>query len=134
MPKRGKSRSYQKAKRKRRTAKKKQFDVNKLINIAVKTGKTIIGTERLKKYITKESLELIILANNCPEEIRMSIELMNSSMEEKIEVFNYPFSSWELGAAAGKPFMIASMGLIDPGDSTLIQDLDKARKVVAPPT
>ncbi|MHA1821807.1 MAG: 50S ribosomal protein L30e [Promethearchaeota archaeon] len=129
MSPRGKNQGIQKAKRRKRTSKKKELDINKLINIAVKTGKTIIGTETLKKYINVNDLKLIILAKNCPEEIRTDIELLTkSSGDESIPIFYYPNSSLELGTAAGKPFMIASMGIIDPGNSSILDAVSKLSK------
>lgn len=128
MSKRGLSQGIQKVTRRRGGKKKKGVDINKLINIAVKTGKTVIGTDTLKKYINTEDLKLIVLAKNCPEDIKVSIELLAQAKEEPIEIFRYPFSSWDLGAAGGKPFMVASMGIIDPGDSSILDNLDKIRK------
>lgn len=128
MSKRGLSQGLQKITRRRGGKKKKGVDINKLINIAVKTGETIIGTKRLKKYINTNDLKLIVLANNCPDEIRVSIELLAQAKDEPIEIFNYPFSSWDLGAAGGKPFMIAAMGIIKPGDSSILDNLEKIRK------
>ncbi|MCP4760371.1 MAG: 50S ribosomal protein L30e [archaeon] len=126
MSKRGKD-GIQKAKRRKRSSKKKEFDINKLVNIAVKTGDTIIGTNTLKKYINTNDLKLIILANNCPIEIKSTIETLTSVKEESIPIYTYPFSSWDLGTAAGKPFMVTAMGIINAGDSTLLDAIQKIK-------
>ena len=66
MSKRGRPPSMVKAKRRKRTSKKKEFDINKLVNSAVKTGKVIIGTDSLRKFINiSEGLKIIILYMIC---------------------------------------------------------------------
>ena len=122
-----KAQGEMKEKRRKRTSKKKSLDINKLVNIAVKTGKTVIGTKTLKKYLNTEDLKLIIMAKNCPTDIRMSVELLANAKEEAIKIYEYPNSSWDLGTAAGKPFMIACMGIIDPGDSSLLDVISKLK-------
>ncbi|MHA1452984.1 MAG: 50S ribosomal protein L30e, partial [Promethearchaeota archaeon] len=108
-------------KRRKRTSKKKEFDVNKQVNIAVRTGKTVIGTKSVLKHITTKDFRIIILAQNCPSDLKSRIETMiNSKPTDRIPIYSYPNSSWELGTAAGKPHMIAAMGIINPGDSSIL--------------
>jgi large subunit ribosomal protein L30e len=117
------SEGMQKEKRRKRTSKKEEFDINKLVNIAIKTGKSVIGTDNLKKQLFSGDVKLVILASNCPEDIKNSI---NSLIKSKgIESYTYPYTSWDLGAAAGKPFMVASLGIIEPGDSTILDAIKK---------
>jgi large subunit ribosomal protein L30e len=121
MAKRGRSESDMKMKRRKRTSKKKEFDINKQVNIAVRTGKTVIGSKSVLKHITTNDFRIIILAQNCPLDLKSRIETMiNSKETDRIPVYNYPNSSWELGTAAGKPHMIAAMGIISPGDSSIL--------------
>jgi len=121
MAKRGRSDADMKMKRRKRTSKKKEFDVNKQVNIAVRTGKTVIGTKSVLKHITTKDFRIIILAQNCPSDLKSRIETMiNSKQTDRIPIYNYPNSSWELGTAAGKPHMIAAMGIINPGDSSIL--------------
>jgi len=121
MAKRGRSDADMKMKRRKRTSKKKEFDVNKQVNIAVRTGKTVIGTKSVLKHITTKDFRIIILAQNCPSDLKSRIETMiNSKPTDRIPIYSYPNSSWELGTAAGKPHMIAAMGIINPGDSSIL--------------
>jgi large subunit ribosomal protein L30e len=121
MAKRGRTDSDMKMKRRKRTSKKKEFDINKQVNIAVRTGKTVIGTKSVLKHINTNDFRVIILAQNCPSELKNRIEVMiNSKESNQIPIYNYPSSSWELGTAAGKPHMIAAMGIISPGDSSIL--------------
>jgi len=111
----------QKAKRRKRTSKAKEFDINKLVNIAVKTGKVIIGSRSVKKYLSTNNLKMIIFAKNCPQHILNDFRNILRDKENEILIYTYPFSSWELGTAAAKPFMIATLGIIEPGDSNIIE-------------
>ena len=121
MAKRGRSADDMKMKRRKRTSRKKEFDINKQVNIAVRTGKTVIGTNSVLKHITTNDFRVIILAQNCPPDLKTRIEAMINSKESvRIPIYNYPSSSWDLGTAAGKPHMIAAMGIISPGDSSIL--------------
>ncbi|MHA1733006.1 MAG: 50S ribosomal protein L30e [Promethearchaeota archaeon] len=105
----------------RRPKKKKEFDINKNINIAVKTGRVYIGTKSVMRKIRFEDLPLIIVANNCPKNLLSEIRNHLSVAGSETPVYTYPFSSWELGMACGKPFMVASLGIEDPGDSEVFK-------------
>ena len=129
MAKRGRTDSDMKMKRRKRTSKKREFDINKQVNIAVRTGKTVIGTKSVLKHINTSDFRVIILAQNCPEEIKTRIETMlNAKPTNTIPVYNYPNSSWELETAAGKPHMIAAMGIINPGDSSILDVVTSQNK------
>ena len=121
MAKRGRTDADMKMKRRKRTSKKKEFDINRQVNIAVRTGKTVIGTKNVIKHINTDDFRVIILAQNCPLEYKSQIEIMvKSSESNQIPIYYYPSSSWELGTAAGKPHMIAVLGIINPGDSSIL--------------
>ncbi len=121
MAKRGRTDADMKMKRRKRTSKKQEFDINKQVNIAVRTGKTVIGTKSVLKHITTKDFRIVILAQNCPSDLKSRIETMiNSKETDRIPIYHYPNSSWELGTAAGKPHMIAAMGIISPGDSSIL--------------
>ncbi|MBN2156305.1 MAG: 50S ribosomal protein L30e [Candidatus Lokiarchaeota archaeon] len=128
MAKRGRTDADMKMKRRKRTSRKKEADINKLINVCVKTGKTVIGTQSVLNYINTDSFRVIILAQNCPANIQSQIEAMiNAKHENRIPVYEYPNSSWELGTAAGKPHMIAVMGIINPGDSSILDVISQQK-------
>ncbi|MHA1340984.1 MAG: 50S ribosomal protein L30e [Promethearchaeota archaeon] len=123
MSRRSKTLGVQKAKRRKRTSKAKEFDINKLVNIASKTGKIIIGSKSVKKYLHTNDLKMIIFANNCPQSILDEFNNLLKNRKDEILIYQYPFSSWELGAAAAKPFMIATMGIVEAGDSNIIEEV-----------
>ena len=121
MARRARTDADMKMKRRKRTSKKREFDINRQVNIAVRTGKTIIGSKSLLKYINTNDLQVIILAQNCPGNLKERIEtLINAKEANRIPIYHYPNSSWDLGTAAGKPHMIAALGIINPGDSSIL--------------
>ncbi len=97
------------------------IEIGRELKKSIKTGKVIIGSRRTKKAVEKEEAKLVILSSNCPEEIRKG---MKKAFDDEI-VFEYPGSSLSLGIACGKPFPIASLCIIDPGESEILKVLKK---------
>ena len=117
-------RGQEKLKRRKRTSAKATFDENKEINVAVKTGKVLVGAKKVITQLSTGSLKLIILANNTPAETLERISLLNNCLESPIPVFTTKSTSWDLGAACGKPYWISSIGVIEAGDSSILKVID----------
>jgi len=101
------------------------IDVNKAIGAAVKTGKVLFGAGNALKSAKAGRARLIILASNCPVEVREDIEYFGGLSEVPLVIYNG--SSLDLGAACGKPFMVSVLTVREPGDSDVLR-LIKARK------
>ena len=101
-------------------------DISKSIRIAVKTGVVVIGFESTLKAIKKGKARLVILARNPEEDLREQIEYY--SRLSQIPVYEFKSSSWDLGSTCGKPFMISTMAIQEPGDSSIIQIVTGGRK------
>lgn len=114
----------QKLKRRKRSSAKTVFDENKEINVAVKTGKVLIGTRSVMKELASGNLHLLILASNTPKEIQNEITMYNNCLEEPVPIYNSKNSSWELGAVCGKPFWIALLGVLDEGNSSILNAIE----------
>jgi large subunit ribosomal protein L30e len=117
------------AKRKSKTAadkvdlsrkKTKEFDVDTNIKVAYKTGKIIYGKNQVLKNLRENPFKMLIVSNNCPAELIKQLNYYNSLLKDKLFIYNYKGSSWDLGLACAKPYMISVMGVIDFGDSDLI--------------
>jgi len=104
-----------------RKKKEKEFDVKKNINIAVKSGNVVIGSKRTIQEMRHKSFKMILLADNCPVNIKNKIIYQNTLLEDPISIYEFNQSSWELGLACGKPFMVATLGVYDEGDSDLFK-------------
>jgi large subunit ribosomal protein L30e len=62
---------------------------------------------------------MIIIANNCPDELESQLNYYNSLINNSMFIHRYKGTSWELGLAMGKPYMISVIGINDFGDSAL---------------
>ena len=63
---------------------------------------------------------MLIVSSNCPTELVNQINYYNSLLKDKLFIYKYKGSSWDLGLACAKPYMISVIGVIDFGDSDLI--------------
>jgi large subunit ribosomal protein L30e len=98
----------------------KEFDVDTNIKVAYKTGKMIYGKSQVLRQIRQDPFKMIIIANNCPEELETQLRYYNSLINNSVYIHRYQGSSWELGLAMGKPYMISVIGINDFGDSDLM--------------
>jgi large subunit ribosomal protein L30e len=99
----------------------KEFDVDTNIKVAYKTGKITYGKNQvLKNLKANNPYKMLIVSNNCPTDLLAQLSYYNSLLKDKIFLYNYNGSSWDLGLACAKPYMISVIGVIDFGDSDLI--------------
>ncbi|MBN2109823.1 MAG: 50S ribosomal protein L30e [Methanosarcinaceae archaeon] len=90
------------------------INIDKALIKVIRTGKVIIGSNRTVDAAVKKEAKMVVLAENCPREIREKVESTN------VPVLNYPGTGTELGPACGKPFIIAAMAIIDSGESDIL--------------
>lgn len=98
----------------------KEFDIDTNIKVAYKTGKIIYGKKQILKELRQNPFKMLIIANNCPKELENQLNYYNSLMKNKLFIYKYKGSSWDLGLACAKPYMISVIGVIDSGDSDLL--------------
>jgi large subunit ribosomal protein L30e len=94
-------------------------DINKAIATAVKTGKVLFGSNNAMRSVRTKRAKLILLAENCPNRAREDIEYY--SKLSAIPVVIYNGTSIDLGAACGKPFMVSTLTVREPGDSDILK-------------
>lgn len=90
------------------------MDIIRALKIAIRTGKVLIGSKSSINAVNSGKAKMIILANNCPKAVRETIE------QKEVSIFEFPESSVDLGSACGKPFSIAALAVLDPGESELL--------------
>ncbi|MHA2034840.1 MAG: 50S ribosomal protein L30e [Promethearchaeota archaeon] len=100
--------------------KKKEFDIDTNLKVAMNTGKFIYGKKQVLKYLRNESFKMIIIAKNCPSDLEAQLNYYVSLMKDKTYVHRYKGSSWDLGLACAKPYMISIIGVVQEGDSDLL--------------
>ncbi len=98
----------------------KVFDVDTNIKVAYKTGKLIYGKSQVLNQLRQKPFKMLIIANNCSVELDAQLNYYNSLMNDNLFIHRYHGSSWELGLAMGKPYMISIIGINDFGDSDLL--------------
>ena len=95
------------------------MDANREIRRAVDTGKVIIGAKRTEKQIYDGKIQMIIFAENCPKDIKR--EISNNSKLKEVSTHTVELSSMKLGELCGKPFPIAVLSVMDPGNSKVLK-------------
>jgi len=98
----------------------KEFDIDTNIKVAYKTGKIIYGKKQVLKELRQNPFKMLIIADNCPKELENQLNYYNSLMKNKLFIYKYKGSSWDLGLACAKPYMISVIGIISEGDSDLL--------------
>jgi large subunit ribosomal protein L30e len=96
-----------------------KIEINKQIQIAVKTGKVSFGINEAIDAARFAKAKLVILASNCPLAYKESIE--RYAKQSTIPIFNYEGNSIDLGAACTKPFIVAALTIREPGDSEILK-------------
>ncbi|MEM3369257.1 MAG: 50S ribosomal protein L30e [Candidatus Micrarchaeia archaeon] len=95
------------------------IDIEKSIRISVDTGKIEFGTRTCKHLAAHGTAKLILLAGNCPMNLKNEIIDICKNSNVPYKELKYP--SIELGSLAGKPFPVLMMAVIDPGDSEILK-------------
>ena len=95
------------------------MDVDRGIRVAVDTGNVTLGSVKSIQGLKLGKGKLVILAQNCPDDIREDV--MHYSILSEIPVDDYKGTSVELGSVCGKPFTVATLTIKDPGDSNILE-------------
>jgi large subunit ribosomal protein L30e len=96
-----------------------KIDVNKQIQIAVRTGKVALGVKEALEAAKFAKAKLLILASNCPEDEKEGIT--HYAKQGAVPIHTYPGSSLDLGSACGKRFAVAALTVKEPGDSEILK-------------
>ncbi|MEM3399341.1 MAG: 50S ribosomal protein L30e [Candidatus Micrarchaeia archaeon] len=99
------------------------MDIDKNIRMAVDTGKVIMGYRSVSNALTDASLKLVIIASNSPKEFADAIK--EKAKVSNIPVYVYEGTSIDLGSACGRPFPVSFLGILEQGNSALL-DLAKS--------
>ncbi|MEM2272973.1 MAG: 50S ribosomal protein L30e [Candidatus Bathyarchaeia archaeon] len=94
-------------------------EIDKSLSISVRSGKILFGSNIAMKSALTGRAKMIIIASNCPQNIREKIE--QYCKLSNIPLLVYPGSSIDLGSACGKPFVVAALTIRDPGDSNILE-------------
>ncbi len=99
-------------------------DIERELSNALKTGTVVLGSRRTLKLLKTGKAKAVIVASNAPPEIRSDI--LYYARLGGVPVYVYPGTSVELGAVCGKPFPVASLAIVDPGTSRILELIEAA--------
>jgi large subunit ribosomal protein L30e len=94
-------------------------DLNKMIAMAVKTGKVLYGARSCINNVMTGKVRLVIVASNSPENLKE--DLKHYCSLSNIPLTYYPKTSQELGRICGKPFKVSALTIREPGDSDILK-------------
>jgi len=90
------------------------INVDRALRSSIKTGNVVLGSNRTVETGLDGEAKLIIFALDCPVDVRMQLETID------IPVYSYQGMGKDLGSACGKPFSVAALAIIEPGDSEIM--------------
>jgi large subunit ribosomal protein L30e len=98
------------------------IDIDKAIASAVKTGKVSFGANAALLNAKTGKAKMIILASNCPEEIKTQVEYYGKL--SKVPVMTYKGVSMDLANVCSKLFIISALSIREPGDSEILKAVE----------
>jgi large subunit ribosomal protein L30e len=90
------------------------INVDRALRSSIRTGNVVLGSNRTVEAGIGGQAKLIIYAIDCPANVRMHLESMD------LPVYGYQGMGKDLGSACGKPFSVAALAIIEPGDSEIM--------------
>lgn len=85
---------------------------------ALETGEVVIGSKRTVELAKSGGAKLIIVARNAPREVKEDLEYYGRL--SNIPIYEFEGTSVELGTTLGKPFVVASLAIVEPGESNIL--------------
>lgn len=98
------------------------IDVNKAIASVVKTGKVTFGANAALQNAKSGKAKMIILAANCPKDIKEEIEY-NCNLSN-VPVMTFKGASIDLATVCNKPFVISALSIRETGDSDILKAIE----------
>ena len=110
-------------KRKAKDADSEQ-DLSKAIAMAVRSGKTGLGSKTALENAMVGHGKAYVVASNAPEETKLALKHY-LKFYPKIKYIETEWHSMELGSMIGRPHSLAVLTIFEPGDSKIL-DLAEA--------
>ena len=99
--------------------KKQQTEsVNSKLALVMKSGKAVLGYKQTLKSLRKGLLKAIFVAHNTPSIIKAEVNYY--SVLSNTHIYHYTGNNIDLGSACGKYHRVAIWGILDPGDSDIL--------------
>jgi len=85
------------------------MDISKIIKEKIKQDKVLLGYKSVMKSLKSSRSELIIYANNLPDDRKKMIE--HNAKISNVEIKEYPNDNVNLGLVCGKPFSVSVLAI-----------------------
>jgi large subunit ribosomal protein L30e len=95
-------------------------DLNSDLRMAVDSGEVVLGTEQTIRAITSSRAKLVIVS--AKGNARTEADIAHMCGIAGIRVMKFNGNSMELGAVCGKPHSVASLAVIEAGDSNILKE------------
>ena len=95
------------------------IDLTKAITTAVKTGKVSFGANTAIQAAKNGKAKIIVLASNCPKQIKEQIEYFGEI--SKIPIIAYNGDAMDMAAICTRLFIISALTIREPGDSEILK-------------
>jgi large subunit ribosomal protein L30e len=89
-----------------------ETDINKVLRNVLSTGKVVIGSRQTTDAVKNGKAQVVVVSSNCFEKTMNEVK--------GVPVINYPGTNVDLGIACGKPFSIAALAVLEPGESEIL--------------
>lgn len=99
------------------------INIDRALRSSIRTGKVVLGSNLTVEAGASGLAKLVINAIDCPEEVSRELK------EVDVPVYNYSGRGTDLGSACGKPFSVAALAVIEPGDSEIMALLREIRGI-----
>jgi len=94
------------------------LDIRRELTVVRLTGKYILGFRQSYLSVIKRAARAVVLAANCPEDFRASMEL--AAKASSIPVIKADLTAREIGRVLGRPFGASAVAILDPGNSSIL--------------
>jgi len=95
------------------------IDLTKAITTAVKTGKVSFGANTAIQAAKNGKAKIIVLASNCPKQIKEQIEYFGEI--SKIPIITYNGDAMDMAAICNRLFVISALTIRELGDSEILK-------------
>lgn len=96
-------------------------ELEKAISMAISTGKVKLGLSATTKSVLSGKVKATIISNNLP--ISSKEVLLRNCELSQIPVIEYKKTGLDLGAACGRPHIVSTIAILDPGNSKILDYL-----------
>ena len=98
------------------------IDVDKAIATVVKTGKVSFGTNTALQNAKTGKAKMIVLAANCPKDIKDQVEYYGKI--SKVPIMTYKGTAIDLAVVCNKLFVVSALSIRETGDSEILKVIE----------